>query len=391
MKPIDHLGPGGASAPDSGIVEVADRGRNKPEIIPLWVGEGDRPTPDFISEAAITALRAGETFYTWNRGIPELREALGRYHARHFGNATSPDRHIVVGSGMQAIQLSIQAIASAGDEIVYFSPAWPNFAAAMGIAGSKPVAVELDFGNHWSFDPQKLLAALTPQTKAIFVNSPSNPTGWTADRETLTTILDIARRRKLWIIADETYSQFHYGEGRAASFLDIMDDDDLIIFANTFSKNWAMTGWRIGWVTIHPSLQQTFENLVQYSTSGVPQFLQKGAVAALDHGDAFVAEQVAAAKVARDLVATKLRSTNRTFFDVPQGAFYLLFGVEGIEDTRQAAFDIIDQAGVGLAPGTAFGKGGERFFRLCFHRRIDLLETAMDRLVDWIKTENTSP
>lgn len=384
MNQESLLGAAARDAPESGIMAAVNHGRDRKGLIPLWAGESDLPTPAFICEPAIAALRAGETFYTWNRGIPELREALANYHQRHFGRAGEPERHIVTGSGMQAIVLAIQAVAGAGDEILYLSPAWPNFPAALGVAGGRAVPVALDFDDGWSFDPGRLVAAVTPKTRAIFLNSPSNPTGWTANRATLEAVLSIARDNGLWIIADETYALFHYDGGRAASFLDVMEDDDRIIFANTFSKNWAMTGWRVGWLTIHPSLQQAFENLVQYSTSGVPQFLQKGAVAALKEGDAFITEQVARAASARDLVCSALEATGRVRLGRPDGAFYLFFGIDGITDTTTATFDIIDKAGVGLAPGTAFGEAGTPYFRLCFHRRLDHLETAMERLGGWI-------
>lgn len=147
---------------------------------------------------------------------------------------------------MHAIQLAIQATAGAGDEVIYLSPAWPNFAAAAGIAGATPVPVIQDFtSNGWTLDPQKIRDAITPRTKALFINTPSNPSGWTADIETLMEILAIARHHGLWIIADEIYAHFYYGARRAPSFLDVMDPDDHIIFVNSFSKNWAMTGWRV--------------------------------------------------------------------------------------------------------------------------------------------------
>lgn len=374
------------AAPESGIVAVMNRGRGRDGMIPLWAGEGDMATPAFITEAARQALASGETFYTWQKGIPELRDALARYYRRHFGKSFASDEFIVTGSGMHAIQLAIDAVAGAGDEVIYLSPAWPNFAAATAIGGAVPVAVTLDnAGNGWSCDVEKIAAAITPATRAIFVNTPSNPTGWTADRETLAAILDLARERKLWVIADEIYSLFHYGGGRAPSFLDVATDDDRILFVNSFSKNWAMTGWRVGWIKIHPSLQQVFENLVQYSTSGVAQFMQRGAVAALDDGDAFVLEQVERARQARDLVCGILGETGRARFTVPAGAFYLFFAVDGIDDSRSAAFDIVDNANVGLAPGSAFGPGGEPFLRLCFHRRLDQLEEAATRLADWMR------
>ena len=363
-----------------------NHGRGRDGMIPLWAGEGDQPTPAFISEAASRALVGGETFYTWQKGIPEVRQALSRYYGRHFGKSFAPEEFILTGSGMHAIQLALDAVAGAGDEVIYLSPAWPNFAAAAGIGGAVPVPVVLDLtDNGWVCDVDKIAAAITPRTRALFVNTPSNPTGWTADRETLQAILDLARARNLWIVADEIYSQFHYDGGRAASFIDIMADEDRILFVNSFSKNWSMTGWRVGWIKTHPSLQQVFENLIQYSTSGVAQFMQRGAVAALDEGDAFVAGQVAHARQARDLVCGILGRSGRARFAVPPGAFYLLFSIDGLVDSRAAAFDIVDHANVGLAPGTAFGPGGEQFLRLCFLRRLDQLEEAATRVADWMQ------
>lgn len=385
MTLLDHLTAEARLAPDSGISTIIDYGRERPGLIPLWAGEGDLATPDFISNAAIEGLRNGETFYTWQRGIPDLRTALAAYHRRHFGRNFEPDEFMVTGSGMHAIQLALQATVHAGDEAVYLSPAWPNFPAAAAIAGAKPVPVELEFSdNGWMLDPEKLAAAITPKTRAIFVNSPSNPTGWTADRETLKAILDLSRRHGLWIIADEIYALFHYDGQRAPSFFDVMEAEDRVLFVNSFSKNWAMTGWRVGWLRLHPELQQTFENLIQYSNSGVPQFLQRGAVAALDQGDDFVGEQVRRASRARDLVCSILGDTGRVSLSAPEGAFYLFFAVDGMPDARAAAFEIVDRANVGLAPGTAFGVGGDGYLRLCFHRRLDQLAEAANRLGEWI-------
>ena len=386
MTLLEDLRSHARNAPESGIVAVANYGRGRPGLIPLWVGEGDLPTPPFITDAANRALSAGETFYTWQRGMPELRQALARYHARHFDRPFAEEEFLVTGGGMQAIQLALQATTGAGDEIVYLSPAWPNCAAAAGIAGATPIAVPLGHSdNGWFCDVDKVEAAITPRTTAIFVNSPSNPTGWTADRQTLKAILDLARRHHLWIIADEIYALFFYGGRRAPSFMDIAEAEDRIIYVNTFSKNWAMTGWRMGWLRVHPSLQQTIENLIQYSTSGVAQFMQRGGVAALDHGDSFLASQIERARQARDLVCAILGTASRARISRPQGTFYLFFSIDGVEDSRQAACDIVDEANVGLAPGTAFGVGGEAFFRLCFQRDLHQLEEAATRLASWMR------
>lgn len=390
MDLLETLRAEARAAPESGIVAVMNHGRGRDGMIPLWAGEGDLPTPAFIADAASRALAGGETFYTWQKGIPEVRQALARYYERHFNKTFAPEEFILTGSGMHAIQLALDAVAGKGDEVIYLSPAWPNFAAAAGISGAVPVPVVLDLTGiagswGWSCDVEKIAASITPRTRAIFVNTPSNPTGWTADRETLQAILELARAKGLWIIADEIYALFHYDGGRAPSFIDIMRDDDRILFVNSFSKNWSMTGWRVGWIKTHPSLQQVFENLIQYSTSGVAQFMQRGAVAALDEGDAFVARQVAHARQARDLVCGILGQTGKVRFAVPPGAFYLFFSIDGVNDSRAAAFDIVDHANVGLAPGTAFGAGGEKFLRLCFLRRLDQLEEAAIRIADWTR------
>lgn len=373
------------NAPASGIEEVFDYGFGRPGIIPLWSGESHLRTPDFIAGPAARALEAGETFYTSQSGILPLREALTRYHERHFGQTISPEAFLVTIGGMHAITLSLQVVAGAGDEVLYLSPAWPNFAGAAGVAGAIPIAVPLtETAEGWTCEVERLEKAVTPRTRAIFVNSPSNPTGWTADADTLRAILAFARRHGLWIIADEIYALFHYGEGRAASFMDVMNEEDRILFVNTFSKNWAMTGWRIGWLKAHPSLSKTFTNLIQYSSSGVAQFLQRGAVAALDEGDGFLAEQVMAARAARDAVCGILGASGRVRFSVPPGAFYLFFSIDGLRDARQAAFDLVDHANVGLAPGTAFGASGQGYLRLCFHRKLDQVEEAAHRIANWI-------
>jgi aspartate/methionine/tyrosine aminotransferase len=370
-------------APESGIVEAMNYGRRRGNVMPLWAGEGDLPTPGFITEAAAQALAAGETFYTWQRGIPELREALARYHERLYGRAFSPEHFYVTGSGMQAIQIALAMAVAAGDEILIPTPTWPNAAAATGVLAARAVEAPMSFGNAgWTLDHERLARAVTPHTRALFMVSPSNPTGWVASLDDLRATLALARRHGLWIVADETYARFWYGEGeRAPSYLDVMEPEDRVLFVNTFSKNWAMTGWRVGWIMCNPALGQVVENLIQYSTSGVAQFMQRAAIAALEQGDAFTREQIARARLGRDIIADALTATGRCRFALPQGAFYLFFQVDGESDTRALTFRLIDEGGIGLAPGTAFGAGGESFMRLCFARDAGQLRTAAAALM----------
>ncbi|SMF09678.1 Aspartate/methionine/tyrosine aminotransferase [Xaviernesmea oryzae] len=376
-----------AAAPRSGIGEIVTYARGRENLMPLWIGEGDLPTPDFITRAASEALLAGETFYTWTQGIPALREAIVRYYQRHYGTKLSTDNIYITGSGMQSIVLAIQTVASAGDEIVYLSPAWPNVVNAIGVSEAKPVTVRLGFADgRWVLDIERLEAAITPKTTALFINSPSNPTGWTATHEDLRAILELARKRGLWIIADEIYGLYYFEGARAPSFMDVMEPEDRIIFANSFSKNWCMTGWRVGWMVAPAEIGQTLTNLIQYSTSGVAQFMQKGAIAALEQGDDFIRTNIERARKSRDILCDALIATNRVETRKPDGALYAFLKIDGVTDSRYEAFRIVDKTGVGMAPGTAFGPGGQGFMRACYLRDPLQVEDAAQRLSDYIRS-----
>ena len=385
MTQMETLSARALAAPQSGIVELVNYARGRKGLIPLWAGEGDLPTPAFINKATKDALDAGETFYTWQRGLPELRQALSRFYERHFSVSLPMEHFFATSSGMHAINLCVQALTAPGDEIIYLTPSWPNIVAAVGIAGAKPVSVPVDFvGGGWSLDIAKLEAAITPRTRALFINTPSNPTGWTATEEDLKAILMLARRHGLWIIADEIYALYYYNGARAPSFMDVQTPDDLIIYANSFSKNWSMTGWRVGWIVAPPAIGQVLENLIQYSSSGLTPFMQRGAIAALDQGDDFLRSNIERARTSRDILCDTLIATNRVQTLKPDGALYAFLKVDGIEDPRAAAFDIVDKTLVGLAPGTAFGPGGGAFLRACFLRDPKQVEEAANRLAAYI-------
>ncbi len=374
-----------AGLPESGILTVANYGREREGLLPLWFGEGDLPTPDFISEAAVRALRDGHTFYTYQRGIPPLREALSDYLHRLYGTEVAVDRITVTSSGMQAIMLTMQALIDPGDELVVVTPVWPNVYSAARIMGGVVRAVPMEAADgRWRLDPDRLFAACGPRTRAVFINSPSNPTGWIMPREDMVRVVEFARARGLWIIADEVYGRFVYDRGPGAvapSFLEIIGPDDRLIVVNTFSKNWSMTGWRIGWMVAPAELGAAIENLVQFNTSGLPAFLQYGAVTALTEGEAAVAALVERCRGGRDIVCDRLAGIDGLSVAKPEGAFYLFFGVEGEADSIALAKRLIDEAGVGLAPGSAFGAGGEGYLRLCFAGSHAHLTKAMDRLV----------
>ena len=382
---LSLVSPQAAALETSGIVEVFDYGRNKQGLIPLWVGEGDAPTPAYIVEAAKASLDRGETFYTYQAGVPELRAAIARYMSAHYGPGFRPEQFFVTVGGMHALDMAVKLTVGPGGEALVLSPAWPNFAGALAANGARARFVELQATPDWRLDPARLEAAITPATRAIIFNSPANPTGYVATREELAATLAIARRHGLWIVADEIYGRIVYGPQRAPSFHDIMEADDRILFVQTLSKNWAMTGWRIGWLEAPPALAPIIENLVQYSTSGVNVPAQRAATVALEQGEAFVAQQIAGFARCRDILVEGLIATGRVELSPPAGAFYAFPKMKGFADTRALAFDLIDGAGVGVAPGFAFGPGGEGRLRLCFARAPAEIEEVTRRLTAWLR------
>lgn len=387
ISPPLSISPQAVAAPASGIAAVMKHGFGRSDIIPLWVGEGDLPTPAVICHAAAAALERGETFYMPQPGIPELRRALAEYHDRvyHglFGKQFEPGRFFVTGSGMQAIQLAVRIVAGVGDEILVPTPAWPNFSAAVGVAGAHVREVAMQFDpTGWILDLALLEASISPKTRAIFLNSPSNPTGWTAGPLLLQAILDLSRKHDLWIIADEVYGRFTYSKALAAPSLhSLITEEDRVLFINTFSKNWAMTGWRIGWIEAPVALGTAIENLIQYSTSGVAVFMQRAACTALNDGEAFLTAQMERCRRGLERVSSVFATSSRIHF-APAGAFYLFFGIEGVTDSTAFAGRLLRETGVGLAPGRAFGMAGEGYFRLCFARETEDLATAAERLLE---------
>lgn len=385
---IEAIRPMAANLPSSGIISTVTYGRERPGLIPFWAGEGNAPTPDFICDAAIQAMRDGETFYTYTRGIPPLRQAVADYLKRHFEVEVAAERVHLTASGMQAVLHTVQMLVGPGDEVAVVSPVWPNIVSAIHMQEAVAVPVTLTQGTHaWHLDLDHLFDACGPNTRAIFINSPNNPTGWVIEPEDMIRVRDFARERGLWIIADEVYGQFIYDRPRTTSFLEITTPEDRLIVTNTFSKNWSMTGWRVGWMVIPESeaLAQVHENILQYSTSGVATFLQHGCITALNQGDAYVKQMVDQSRQGRDLVCEQLGELPRVQMVPPQGAFYLFFRVEGESDSTALARWLIDEANVGLAPGLAFGAGGEEFLRLCFAASKDTLQTGVDRLVRALK------
>jgi aspartate/methionine/tyrosine aminotransferase len=372
---------------ETGIAEVAMSVFGDPDVVPLWFGEGDLATPEFIRQAAEQGLQAGETFYTWQRGLPELRAALSAYTERLYGIKCGPERLSVTTGGMQAILLCCQLLLDPGDNIVIVSPIWPNITSAARLVRGEPKYVALDRAKDGSFslDLQKVFDAVDERTRAIFVNSPGNPTGWTMTSDEQRALLEFARKRGIWIMADEVYARLIYSRPVAPSFLEHATADDALLVLNSFSKPWAMTGWRIGWLTHPPALGEQFAKLVQINTSGLPAFLQRGAIAALEKGDGFITEMVDRCRAGRELVFQRLSANPRVTIARPEAAFYNFFSVEGVTDTMAFCKQLAQQYKVGLAPGEAFAAGGPGNIRLCFASGPERLSKGLDRIEAAIK------
>ncbi|MEP3112365.1 pyridoxal phosphate-dependent aminotransferase [Nisaea sp.] len=366
---------------ETGIVEVAQHGWDRQGLIPLWFGEGDLPTPAFITDAAADAMRRGETFYTDQRGILDLRKEIAAYMNRTFDIALDTDRVSLTTGGMSSLAFAMQMILAPGDEVLVIGPIWPNIYSTVEINGGVSTHVSLSLrDDDWHLDMDELFAAVTDKTKAIFVNSPGNPTGWMIEQEQQQQILDFARERGIWIIADEVYHQLVFDREVAPSFLQIAEPDDRLFVINSFSKSWMMTGWRLGWLTHPASLGPTVAKLVQIVTSGVPQFLHRGAIVAMRDGDHVIKDLRERSLKGRDIVFDRLDVWPRISSARPKAAFYAFFTVDGMTDSVAACKEIIDKCNVGLAPGSAFGPSGEGYLRLCYASAPERLTAAMDSL-----------
>jgi len=376
----------------SKIREVANAGLGDPGVLPFWFGEPDETTPEFIRRAAIDALAAGDTFYTHNLGIPELRDTLAEYVSRLHRPVTR-ERIAVTSSGVSALMLATEALVGAGDRVVEVTPLWPNLVEQPKILGANVECVPLSFGvaeQGWSLDLDRLIGALTPRTRAVYINSPNNPTGWTIDRASQRAILDHCRRHGIWIVADDAYERLFYDGPSGASipapsFLDIAEPDDRLLSTNTFSKSWLMTGWRLGWIVAPEPLVPDLGVLIEYNTSCAPGFVQRAGVTAVLDGEPVVAHTVERLRKARDFLVTRLAAMPGVEVVAPPGAMYVFFRVHGMADSLAFAKRLVREAKLGLAPGIAFGPEGEGFLRWCFAASESRLADGADRLERFLR------
>ncbi|MBV8684549.1 MAG: pyridoxal phosphate-dependent aminotransferase [Caulobacteraceae bacterium] len=370
----------------SKIREVANRGYGVQGLRRFWVGESDEVTPPFIRDAAMRALEAGRTFYTHNRGTAELRGALGAYLSRLHGQTFDPDRLSITSAGIQALMIVMQAILDPGDRVVAVTPVWPNCTEAPQILGADVVRVGIDRRDgRWTLDLDKLIEAITPDTRLVLLNSPNNPSGWTLAPDQRQPLLDHCRRLGVWLISDDVYERLTFGTDRAPSFLPLADPQDRLVSTNSFSKAWRMTGWRLGWMVAPASLEADLAKLLEYNTSCAPDFVQSAAIAALEQGEPFIAQVREGLVARRARLMAGLSALSGVEATAPDGGMYVMLRVEGETDSLDLAKRLIDEAALGLAPGSAFGPEGEGWLRWCFAVSEPALDEGVERLGKWLR------
>ena len=366
------------------------------DVLPFWFGEPDEVTPAFVRQAAVDALNAGDTFYTQNLGLPELREGLAAYVSR-LRDPSSVHRFrleniAVTSSGMSGLMLVTQALVGPGDRVVVVTPVWPNLVEIPKVLGAQAITFPLNFTRAgWTLNLERLLQTLSPDTRAVYINSPNNPTGWTIDRQSQVSILEHCRRHGIWILADDAYERLYFTSGEtgdtattrpppAPSFLDIATAQDRVISVNTFSKSWLMTGFRLGWIVMPEGLTEDIGKLIEYNTSCAPPFVQRAGVAAVENGEPIVVHTVARLRQSRDFLLAGLAGIQGIDVAIPQGAMYAFFRVAGLTDSLGFCKRLVAEAGLGLAPGIAFGQEGEGFLRWCFAAGEERLAEGISRL-----------
>ncbi|MBT9526286.1 MAG: pyridoxal phosphate-dependent aminotransferase [Rhizobacter sp.] len=357
-----------AGLPASKIREVANAGLGRSDVLAFWFGESDEATPAAVNEAAVASLHAGETFYSHNLGLLELREALAAYLSDLHG-AVAAERIAVTSSGVSALMIACQLLIGPGDEVVAVVPVWPNITAQPAILGAQVRRVSLQVQDGaWVLDMPALLEAITPQTRAVLVNAPNNPTGWTLSRQEQEVLLAHCRQTGTWIVADEVYERIYFEPGaRAApSFLDIAEPHERLVVAHSFSKSFLMTGWRLGWLVLPPGFSADVAKLIEFNTSCAPVFVQRAGLAAVREAGVFVPGLVQRLKTCRDTLIPRLAELPGVSVATPRGGMYAFFRVAGEDDSLAFAKRLVEEVGLGLAPGIAFGDEAEGWLRWCF-------------------------
>ena len=370
-----------AAVPESPLVQIATLAESMPGSIKLCYGESDLPTPEFITEAAHRAALDGHTFYTHTAGYRDLRAAIStKLHDLHGVVYDESEIMVTVGASM-AIFAAIRACIGPGENAVIVSPAYAIYANGVTMCGGEPrFAPLVRSRNDFCLDLDRVRAAIDGNTRMLMVNSPSNPTGFVLSPTEQLALADLAETHNLRILADEVYDRITYDASIASSFVRVVEDKDRLIVVNSFSKTYCMTGWRLGWAQSSARLIRAMTTGVEFMTSNASAPVQQAGIAALRDGEAYVAGMRAHFSARRAQVIAGLSSIDGVHVAAPAGSFFAFFTVDGVTDSLSAARELLQRTGVALAPGSAFGPGGEDCLRLCFASSEGVIAESLERL-----------
>jgi aspartate aminotransferase len=377
--------------PHSRIRELAEIAMGMDGVLRLYFGESNLPTPDYIKRAAVAAMETGYTFYTENAGLPSLRRAIAENYRRLQGVELDPSGEIVVtASGVQALNVGIRCALDPGDEALVLTPAWPNGSSSIAMANAVVRQIPQPLcGDRYLCDFDALEAAVTPRTRLLLYTSPSNPLGWVATEEDQQKLLEFARRHGLWLMADEVYDRLYYSGAAlgepAPSILRKATRDDAVMVVHSFSKSYCMTGWRVGWLVTRRDLAAKATQLNEFIISHAPSFAQKAGETALAEGEPELRRMLERLWENRETCMQALRGIAGVTLPKPDGAFYVFPRIEGLRDSFAFCKRLLEERRVGLAPGVAFGSGGEGSIRICYAAERSILEPAMDRLTKFLR------
>lgn len=361
--------------------EMLRYGWRRPDILSLGQGESSFTTPDHIIDAATNAMKDGRTFYAPVLGFPEVRQEISNYYSRIYNLQIPTNRLFLTGSGTTAMHLALTSILEEGDEVVAITPIWKNLLGAIELAEAKTVQVALESKNGvWQLDLDKLFDSVTARTKVLLIVTPSNPTGWVMSHEEIKVVLEFARARDLWIVSDEVYGRIVYDGVHAPSFLEHAHDEDKLYVVNSFSKAYAMTGWRLGWLVGPAYAESVIRDIALYDNMGPPSFVQLAGAEALRHGDAFLQQQIELWRKNRQTVIDFFAQYDDVDLPNPEATFYGFFHHPKEPDCIAFGRRLIDDVALSLAPGCSFGACSKGYTRLCFAVSETRLADALERL-----------
>ncbi len=366
--------------PPSGIRKFFDLANEMEGVISLGVGEPDFDTPWKIREAAIYSIEQGKTFYTANQGLVELRKEICRYQKRRFGLNYNYDKEcIVTVGGSEAIDLAFRAIINPGDEVILLQPSYVAYTPGVALAGGKVVNIELKEDNEFKLTPELLKAAITPKTKAILLNYPSNPTGGFMTQEDYEKLVPIIKEHEIIVITDEIYAELSY-EQKFCSIASFDEIKDQVILVSGYSKAYAMTGWRLGYVLANEILTKAMNKIHQYVIMSAPTGAQYGAIEAMRHCDNEIETMRQAYMLRRNYIVKAFNDMGLHTF-TPQGAFYVFPCIKSTGMTsEQFCEGLLKDQLVACVPGTAFGEAGEGYIRVSYAYSIDQIKEATIRI-----------